>query len=141
MTAIHPQLLADCHLLGQLPSGALLLHRNALLPWLILVPETGLNDVLDLPPSQRERVFADAASLSRYIKTDLGWPKVNVAGLGNQVPQMHLHIIGRREGDAAWPQPVWGNLPPGPAYTGEQLYEWRLGLQARCQLDPVAEPG
>lgn len=134
---IHPQLLEDCHLLGTVASGVLLLHRNASLPWFILVPETELTDVLDLEPARREAVFAEAAAVSGYIKGELGWPKVNVAGLGNQVPQMHLHVIGRRVGDAAWPQPVWGNLPPGPGYDAGQLAALRAGLSRCCGLRPA----
>jgi diadenosine tetraphosphate (Ap4A) HIT family hydrolase len=125
---IPAQLLADCHLLGRLPASALLLNRNAALPWFILVPETRLRDILDLPDEHRSAVVAECAAVSAFIKKVLGFEKVNFAGLGNVVPAMHLHIIGRHSKDPCWPQPVWGNLPAGDTYTREQLREWQAGL-------------
>jgi diadenosine tetraphosphate (Ap4A) HIT family hydrolase len=136
---IHPQLLADCHRLGRLPACHLLLHRNAHLPWLILVPEMPVLDLLDLPPAQREQVLAECAQVSAYIKGDLGLPKVNFAAIGNLVPQLHLHVVGRTPGDACWPAPVWGNLPPGPGYSQHRLREIVAGLSRRCILQ-TADP-
>jgi diadenosine tetraphosphate (Ap4A) HIT family hydrolase len=126
---IHPQLLADCHRLGRLEECELLLHRNALLPWFILVPATAVDDVLDLDPDDLQRVLAGCAAISRYIKRELDYPKVNFAGLGNVVPQMHLHVIGRRPGDACWPSPVWGALPDGPEYAAATIDDWVTRLQ------------
>jgi len=134
---IDPTLLGDCHDLGRLPACAVLLNRNAALPWFVLVPDTQLPDVLDLPAEHREAVLNDCAAVSEFIKHVLGFGKVNFAGLGNVVPQMHLHVIGRREGDACWPQPVWGKLPPGQPYTRAQLGEWQQGLVRRAGLDPA----
>jgi diadenosine tetraphosphate (Ap4A) HIT family hydrolase len=125
---IPEQLLADCHHLGSLPATQVLLNRNAALPWFILVPETRLSDVLDLPDEHRAAVLADCAAVSSFIKQFLGFDKVNFAGLGNVVPAMHLHIIGRHPQDPCWPQPVWGNLPQGEAYTSQQLRDWQSDL-------------
>ena len=125
---IPEQLLADCHHLGRLPATEVLLNRNAALPWFILVPETRLSDVLDLPDEHRQAVIADCAAVSEFIKHVLGFDKVNFADLGNVVPAMHLHIIGRHPQDPCWPQPIWGNLPGGATYTVEQLREWQDGL-------------
>jgi diadenosine tetraphosphate (Ap4A) HIT family hydrolase len=125
---IPDQLLADCHHLGRLPATEVLLNRNASLPWFILVPDTRLSDVLDLPAEHREAVLADCAAVSAFIKQVLGFAKVNFAGLGNVVPAMHLHIIGRHSQDACWPQPVWGNLPSGETYSPQTLREWQVGL-------------
>jgi diadenosine tetraphosphate (Ap4A) HIT family hydrolase len=119
--SVHPQLRGDCHLLGSMPSGILLLHRNAAIHWFILVPDSDLKDVLDLPLDQARAVFTDCAAVSAYIKEGLDYPKVNFAGLGNQVAQMHLHIVGRRIGDACWPNPIWGNLQYTGVYTAEKL--------------------
>ena len=134
---IHTQLQADCHYLGNLATGALLLNHNSKLPWFILVPDTRLQDVLDLPHEHRDAVLADCARVSEFIKHVLGFEKVNFAGLGNMVPQMHLHLIGRRVGDACWPQPVWGNLPAGDAYQPSLLLEWQDELVQMAQLEPV----
>lgn len=135
---IHPQLLADCHYLGRLAASEVLLNRNATLPWFILVPDTPLNDLLDLPEHHRDVVLADCAAVSAFIKQVLGFEKVNFGGLGNVVPQMHLHIIGRHVGDPCWPQPVWGNLPPaGEQYQPAQLLAWQADMQKMIDLVPV----
>lgn len=139
--AIHPQLLSDCHLLGQLDAGTLLLSRNALMHWFILVPETDRADLLDLPPAALHQVLADCRALSRLLKDDLAYPKVNFAGLGNVVPQMHLHVIGRREGDACWPNPVWGNLPAGGEWRQEDLAALTLRLAEQCGLRSANRQG
>ena len=137
---IDAQLLDDCHYLGQLPQSAVLLHRNASLPWCIVVPDTPIEDILDLPEHHRHAVLGECAAVSAYIKQVLGYRKINFAGLGNVVPQMHLHIIGRHAEDACWPQPVWGNLERVEAYTAEQLREWQSGLEKMAGLVPGSRP-
>jgi diadenosine tetraphosphate (Ap4A) HIT family hydrolase len=134
---IHQQLLADCHHLGSLGASEVLLNRNAALPWFILVPDTRIADLLDLPQDHRDLVMADCAAVSGFIKQSLGYAKVNFAGLGNVVPQMHLHIIGRREDDPCWPNPVWGNLPAGRQYEHVELLGWQADLQKMLDLAPA----
>ncbi len=136
---IPQQLLVDCHFIGRLPVSAVLLNRNAALPWFILVPETPLCDFLDLPDEQRQMVLAECAALSAFIKQGLGFDKVNFAGLGNIVSTMHLHIIGRHPQDACWPQPVWGNLPDGESYAIEQLRDWQARLVTMTGLVPESQ--
>ena len=118
MTAfsIHPQLLTDCHRLGCLPVTHLLLHKNAAVPWFILVPETALGNLLDLPLAEREAVLADCKRVSDYLTGNRGYTKVNVAWIGNVVPQLHVHVIGRDPADPCWPRPVWGHLEAVRAY-------------------------
>lgn len=134
---IPDQLLRDCHHLGGLRESEVLLNRNAAIPWFILVPDTRLRDVLDLPDEHRQAVLAECAAVSAFIKQVLGFDKVNFAGLGNVVPEMHLHIIGRHRQDPCWPQPVWGNLPDGESYAVEQLREWQVGLVKMIGLAAV----
>ncbi len=134
---VHPQLREDCHYLGRLPSTELLLNQNASLPWFILVPDTRLCDVLDLPEEHREAVMSDCAAVSAFMKQVLGFEKINFAGLGNVVPQMHLHVIGRNSSDPCWPQPVWGNLPAGESYALGQLREWQEVLVRMASLTPA----
>jgi diadenosine tetraphosphate (Ap4A) HIT family hydrolase len=134
---IPQQLLADCHHLGRLPASEVLLNRNAALPWFILVPETPLCDFLDLPDEQRQAVLTECVSVSAFIKQELGYSKINFAGLGNVVSQMHLHIIGRRSSDGCWPQPVWGALPEGGNYSMEELNHWQVKMVDRLGLSPA----
>jgi diadenosine tetraphosphate (Ap4A) HIT family hydrolase len=132
---IHPQLLADCHALGRFHQCCVLLHRNAALPWFILVPDTDAADILDLPQDQLQQVMLECQGVSRFLKQSLGFSKVNFAGLGNVVPQMHLHIIARSQDDPCWPQPVWGNLTATADYTADTLEQWSATLAAHHGLE------
>ena len=120
---IHHQLLVGCHRLGRFNFCHVLLHKNALLAWFILVPETDVTDLLDLPDAQRIAATNEAALASQFLKQRLGYPKINFAAIGNVVAQLHLHVVGRKPGDACWPAPVWGNLPDGPPYAAQRLEE------------------
>ena len=134
---VHPQLLADCHYLGALSICDVLLNRNASVPWFILVPDSSLTDVLDLPAEVGNAVLLECSVISVFIKGELGYSKVNFAGLGNVVPQMHLHIIGRSDSDACWPKPVWGELPDGDEYQRDVLIKWQGGLVRSTGLTPA----
>ena len=138
---IHPCLLADCHRLGRLGVCHLLLHRNASLPWFILVPETAVADLLDLEPLAREVALDACAQVSAYIKAEFRVPKVNFAAIGNLVPQLHLHVVGRTPGDPCWPAPVWGNLDAGPEYSPVQIGAITAALSARASLVPAPSIG
>lgn len=118
---LHPQLAADCHELLQLPQCLVLLNRNAIVPWFILVPQSDLNDLLELPVGQREAVLDEAAAVARFVQQHWKLQKINFAQLGNVVPQMHLHVIGRSSGDNCWPKPVWGNLSATGTYSEVEL--------------------
>ena len=119
---IHPQLLHDCHRLGQLRLCHILLHKNAGVPWLILVPETlTADDLLDLPEHMRNVAIDEAAIAARFIKNEFGVSKINFAAIGNVVPQLHLHVVGRRANDPCWPAPVWGNLAEADGYSNERI--------------------
>jgi diadenosine tetraphosphate (Ap4A) HIT family hydrolase len=133
-TALHERLAADSHCLGALPSALLLLHREAALHWFILVPATGVADLTDLPGAGRAALLDDAAALAACLKEGYGYPKVNVAALGNVVPQLHLHVVGRKPGDCCWPDPVWGRPLPGRVWTPEALAELRGRLRSRGLL-------
>lgn len=132
--AIHPQLLADCHRLGRLEFSHVLLNRNAVLPWFILVPETAVTDLLDLPAAQRMAVLHEAAVIAQFIKRQLGYGKINFAAIGNVVPQLHLHVVGRKPGDSCWPAPVWGHLVESQDYSDHSVEEIRELLVRRCSL-------
>ena len=134
---IHDQLLQDCHLLGSFERCTVLLNRNAAVPWFILVPDTQARDLLDLDPATLAAVHAECQQISRFLKQGLGYDKVNFAGLGNVVPQMHLHIIGRSPEDACWPKPVWGHLVEEHCYDSTTLAEWHARLISDFGLLPA----
>ena len=107
---IDPQLRQDCHLLGTLDRAGLLLHRNASVGWLILVPDTDALDWQQLDDAEHDRVVSQVRALSAFAADWFTADKINVASIGNIVSQLHVHIIARHVGDACWPQPVWGHL-------------------------------
>lgn len=110
--SLQPQLAADTVPVGDLPLCRVLLSKDANYPWLILVPRRpGIVELIDLAPADRAVLTAEIDAVSRALKAITECEKLNVAALGNVVPQLHVHIIGRRHSDAAWPKPVWGAAP------------------------------
>ncbi len=110
--SLHPQLDKDTIAIGDLPLSRLLLSKDANYPWLILVPrQTDAVEIIDLDHADRARLMTEIGQVSEALKDVTGCDKLNVAALGNQVPQLHIHIIARRKTDAAWPRPVWGAVP------------------------------
>lgn len=122
---LHPRLLADCHRLGRFRLSHLLLNRNASLPWLILVPavSSGVRELYELEPADRRELAEEIDVVARYVKDSLGARKINIAAIGNLVPQLHVHVVGRHPGDPCWPGVVWGNLPEGPDWPEERISE------------------
>jgi diadenosine tetraphosphate (Ap4A) HIT family hydrolase len=110
--SLHPQLEADTVLVGELALSRLLLATDANYPWLILVPRrAGVSEVIDLDEAGQAALTREIASVCRALKAVTLCDKLNVAALGNVVPQLHVHIIARRHGDPAWPKPIWGVVP------------------------------
>ena len=105
---LHPRLAADTIALGDWPLCRLLLMNDARFPWVILVPRPDLREIHDLPPAERATLIEEIARTSAVMQRAFKADKMNVAALGNQVPQLHIHIIARFATDPAWPNPVWG---------------------------------
>ena len=113
MFELHHKLAADCWYLGDFPLCALLLARDANYPWFILVPRVpDIEEIYQLDASQRSQLMDESCLLAEILQRDLGAAKMNIAALGNMVPQLHIHHIARRHDDAAWPGPIWGVVPP-----------------------------
>ncbi|MDX1656745.1 MAG: HIT family protein [Candidatus Competibacteraceae bacterium] len=133
--ALHPRLVADCHQLGRLPQCRLLLHRNPLIPWLILVPEVAVEELFAIPHPQRTRIQGEWDRLARFVHRHFDCDRINMAAIGNLVPQLHLHVVGRRVDDPCWPGVVWGRLPQGSQWPDRELQalvgalEKELGLR------------
>lgn len=127
---LHPQLAADCHQLGQLEGALLLLHKNAEIPWFILVPQTEQVDFLLLPSAEQARLLDTASKLGEFLLNQMQCQRTNFAAIGNLVPQMHLHVVGRTQDDCCWPAPVWGNLTSSAEYSTQQRAQYIEQLQA-----------
>jgi len=133
--APDPRLAQDSHLLAQGPLSQLRLMDDLRFPWLVLVPRLdGASEWLDLELAQQQLLLAElnaaAALLRRWTPCD----KLNIGALGNIVRQLHVHLVARREGDAAWPGPVWGAGSMQRAAAQER--DGRLA-QLRTHLDPL----
>ena len=108
--ALHPQLEADTLLIGDLPLCRVLLMNNANFPWLILVPrQPNLRELFELEPNEYAELTQEIRSIAEKFSAHTGAHKMNIAALGNIVPQLHIHIIARFENDTAWPAPVWNS--------------------------------
>lgn len=118
---LHSQLAADTMLVTDAPLCRVLLMNDANFPWLILVPRrAGLRDYHDLAPDDLASANAEIVRTSRALTALYTPDKINVAALGNMVPQLHIHVIARFSDDPAWPRPVWG-VVPARAYAPEAM--------------------
>jgi diadenosine tetraphosphate (Ap4A) HIT family hydrolase len=125
--SLHPQLEKDSVLVTELSLCSVLLINDATYPWLILVPRVpNIVEIIDLPDAQQQQLWQESALISQVLKHLFTPDKLNVAALGNMVPQLHLHHIVRYVHDVSWPNPVWGRVP-AQAYCGSALTQ-RLNL-------------
>jgi len=121
MADLHPQLQKDCLLVGRFPLCRLLLMRDANYPWFILVPDReGICEIFQLSEEDQIQLLRESSLLSAVLVERFHADKLNIAALGNVVPQLHLHHVVRYRDDPAWPAPVWGRVPARP-YTPEGL--------------------
>ncbi|MFB9884960.1 HIT domain-containing protein [Balneatrix alpica] len=126
---LHPQLAADTLVVGDLPLCRVLLMNDCQYPWLILVPRRGqLRELYELDETDLAQFYQESCQVGRRLMVHFAGDKLNVAALGNMVPQLHVHHIVRFQQDPAWPAPVWGKLPARP-YESAQLAELKLALQ------------
>lgn len=128
MFTLDTRLEQDTQVLGDFPLSRLLLMKDAQYPWFILVPRREeVSEVFQLSSEDQHQLWAEAAELAEILKDTFAADKMNIASLGNMVPQLHVHVIARRKADAAWPAPVWGKHP-AKAYTEEQIVALRERL-------------
>lgn len=131
---LHPQLQADTIAIGGLPLCRVLLMNDATYPWCILVPaREDIREIHALAGADQRQLMEEIAAVSRAMESAFTADKMNVAALGNQVPQLHVHVIARFRSDAAWPAPVWGRHPPRP-------YPLSIQEQQRAKLRTAFNP-
>ena len=140
MFELHPRLQADTQILGDLPLCRVLLAKDSQYPWLILVPRVpGLREIHHLLPEQQQQLMQESCAIATLMEEALGPDKINVAALGNLVPQLHLHHVARFSTDAAWPGPIWGAHPAIP-YQAQDLRQqadnWRARLATLGGFQP-----
>lgn len=123
---LDPAFTATSVELGELPLCHARLQLDARYPWVVLIPRIGAaRELEDLSVADRARLMEEtvlAGAVVRAVADVLGLPvdKLNVGALGNVTPQLHVHVLGRRIDDPAWPGPVWGHSA-GLAYEAGML--------------------
>ena len=130
---LDTRLAADSVLIADGPLSQIRLMNDDRFPWVVLVPRVpGASEWIDLDGSQQRLLLAEINQVSRHLKQKPNVTKLNIGALGNIVPQLHIHLVGRHEGDAAWPGPVWGSGPAqrfDPGVLAERVEIWRQRLR------------
>lgn len=122
---LHQRLAEDCVFIKNLQLCKLLLMNDSNFPWCILVPmRPGISEIHQLEAAEQYELVRESSHLSEVMLEVFQGEKMNVAALGNVVPQLHVHHIVRHSDDSAWPKPVWGHGPAKP-YTDEQAQKIR----------------
>ena len=140
---LHSQLQGDCVPVGDFPLCRLLLLNDRQYPWFVLVPRRSeLREVFELSDADRAQFHAESDLLAQVLSETFKADKMNVAALGNMVPQLHVHHIVRYRQDPAWPAPVWGKLPAVPYAENEladMLQRVRVALGDKAGFGEVLQ--
>ena len=129
---LHERLQQDCILIGRFSLCQLLMMNDSQFPWFILVPERAdIKEIYQLSVADRQLLSVESCFLAENMADLFKAHKMNMAAIGNMVPQLHIHHIVRYQTDKAWPAPVWGKFI-AEAYTEQQIIE--LTDKVRAQL-------
>ena len=135
MFELHPQLAKDCIEVGDFPLSKVLLLNDSHYPWVVLVPRReNIDEIFQLSHEDQRQLLAESSTLSEAMATYFKADKMNVAALGNKVPQLHLHHIVRYKNDVSWPNPVWGAVAAKP-YNKTELDDLIAILQSIISFD------
>ncbi|HHJ34263.1 MAG TPA: HIT domain-containing protein [Gammaproteobacteria bacterium] len=133
---LHPQLEKDCLLLGEFTLCSLLLLNDSHYPWFILLPNReNITELHQLTEPEQQQLMRESMYLSRCLEQVFHPDKLNIATLGNLVPQLHIHHIARFTTDISWPAPVWGNVA-ATTYSSEQTMQLRDQLIRWFEQNP-----
>lgn len=115
MVKLDARLTENNVVLGRFPLSWAILSNDAQYPWVILVPDRpDITEIYQLSDDDQQQLLRESSALSRCLADAFDADKMNVAALGNVVPQLHLHHVVRYQGDAAWPGPIWNAVPAKP---------------------------
>ncbi len=118
---LHPQLQKDCIYIGKLVLCRLLLMNDSQFPWFVLAPEiAGITEIYQLNKQQQRLLIEESSFLAERLSELYRPDKLNIAAIGNLVPQLHIHHVVRYRTDKAWPAPVWGKFP-AVAYSEQEI--------------------
>jgi len=141
---LHSRLQQDCIALGQLPLSILLLMNDSRFPWCLLVPRRqDVSEIYQLPWDDQVQLARESDYLARALSRTYLPDKLNIAAIGNLVPQLHVHHVVRYKADSAWPAPVWGRgvaVPYSPAGLAATVQGLMQSLKAAGKRDLVLLP-
>ena len=110
---LNPVLAKDCIEITNLHLSKMLLMNDRRYPWLILVPRrAAITEIHHLPTKDQRSLFNEITEAAEFLEKEFQATKINIGAIGNIVPQLHVHLVGRKSDDAAWPNPVWGHSSP-----------------------------
>ena len=118
---LHPRLKQDCITIGRFDLCQLLMMNDSQYPWFILVPEKAdIKEIYQLSKLERHALTEESSYLAENLATLYKADKMNIAAIGNLVPQLHIHHVVRYQADKSWPAPIWGKFAAVP-YTQQQI--------------------
>lgn len=130
---LDPRLAADTTFIADGPLSQVRLMDDIRFPWLVLVPRVaGISEWIELDGGQQRLLLAEINQVGNLVRAEAGVQKLNIGALGNIVRQLHVHLVGRHEGDPAWPGPVWGSGTAqrhAPDALAMQVAAWRQRLR------------
>ena len=122
MNSVDKNFLKDSYYINRLKLCTIRLINNSKFPWIILIPNRkNKTDITDLNSKDQILLMKEIVHCSKLMKKIFKTPKLNVEKIGNQVPQLHIHIIARFKKDSSWPLSVW--VVKGKPYTKKALSE------------------
>jgi len=131
---LHPRLEQDCIAIGRFELCRLLMMNDSQYPWFILVPERAdLQEIYQMNKAERELLIEESSYLAENMAALYKADKMNIAAIGNIVPQLHIHHIVRYQVDKAWPAPVWGKFDAVP-YTERQIADNLTRIKAQLGM-------
>lgn len=132
---LNPRLEGDSVSVTNLELCNVRLMKDANYPWLLLIPRrSDMIEITDLEPAERAQLMDEICAAGEALQKVTDCEKLNVAALGNQVSQLHVHVIARFRDDAAWPGPVWGVVPPLP-YEEDRVEQLTQDLRGELSND------
>ncbi len=131
---LHERLQQDCILIGRFSLCQLLMMNDSQFPWFILVPERlDIKETYQLNVADRQLLSEESCLLAENMAELFKADKMNIAAIGNMVPQLHIHHIVRYQTDKAWPAPIWGKFVAQP-YTEQQIIELTDKVSAQLKM-------
>lgn len=131
---LHPRLAQDCIAIGRFDLCRLLMMNDSQYPWFILVPErANLREIYQLSKAERQLLTEESSYAAENLAMLYQADKMNIAAIGNLVPQLHIHHIVRYNSDRAWPAPIWGKFDAVP-YTEQQIADRKLQIKEQLKL-------